>query len=68
MGLSSKDLRELRRYMRVSSDNLLDAADLIGATDRAQQRRLRAIARDIEAEIDDLDRKITNAENNGGVQ
>jgi hypothetical protein len=63
-----KDLRELRSYLRAASDNIEDAADLIGTTDKAQQRRLRAIASDVEAEVSEIDKKITAAEINGGAQ
>jgi hypothetical protein len=68
MSLPPKDLRELRRYLRAASDNIEDTADLIGTEDKAQQRRLRAIARDVEAEVSELDKKITAAEINGGAQ
>jgi hypothetical protein len=67
MSLSAKDLREFRRYLRAASDNVADTGDLIGASDKDQQRRLRAIARNVEAEIAEIDRKITQAENGGGA-
>ena len=68
MSISPKGLRELRRYLRAASDNVADTGDLIGAADKEQQRRLRAIERNIEAEIAEIDRKITQAENGGGAE
>jgi hypothetical protein len=66
MSLTPKDLREMRRWLRASEDNLHDVADL--ADDKEQRRRLREIARNIEDEIRVLDRKIGQAESNGGGQ
>jgi hypothetical protein len=68
MSLTPKSLRELRRYLRGASDGLQDTADLIGTDDREQQRRLRGIAREIESEIAEIDRKISKAENDGGAK
>jgi hypothetical protein len=67
MTLTPKDLRDVRRYLRAASDNIEDTADLIGTSDKDQQRRLRAITRNIESEIDEIDRKISAAEDGGGL-
>jgi hypothetical protein len=61
MIISAKEGRELRRWLRAARDCALDVADAVGTTDREQQRRLQDIARDIEAEMADLDRKINAA-------
>jgi hypothetical protein len=62
MTLSPKSLRDLRRWLRSASDNCEDAADLIGSADKQQQKRLRELTRNLEAEIAEIDRKISKAE------
>jgi hypothetical protein len=65
MTLKPKDLRELRRYLRAASDNVEDTADLID--DRDQAGRLRTIARELQNEMAEIDKKISAAERNGGA-
>jgi CHASE3 domain sensor protein len=68
MSLKPKDLRELRRYLRAASDNIEDTADLIVTDDRDQTQRLRAIVKELQGEIAEIDKKISAAERNGGAK
>jgi hypothetical protein len=68
MSLTPKDLRDVRRYLRSAEDNVEDVIDLIASSDREQGRRLRAIVRELQNEIGEIDRKISAAERNGSAK
>jgi hypothetical protein len=68
MSLNTKDLRDLRRYLRNAEDSVEDVIDLIRPYDKDQARRLRGIVREIQNEIGEIDRKIGAAEKNGGAR
>jgi hypothetical protein len=61
LSLPAQQLRELRRWLRAAVDNVADVGDCVGPIDREQQRRLRELVREIEAEIAELDKKINLA-------
>jgi DNA-nicking Smr family endonuclease len=65
---TAKSLRDVRRRLRAAEDDIEDVIDLLGQTDREQTRRLRAVIREIQSEIAEVDRKISAAERNGSAK